>query len=104
MFLSKNAGHDVAQLILLSASSSVALANSEAAKAKMLAEEGLANTKWCSDLGQKKPIKKRFSFGVKKPMCLKKKSGENQYNSWVKIHYLHKSSRVFEFESMWRSF
>ena len=76
MFLSKNAGHDVAQLILLSASSSVALANSEAAKAKMLAEEGLANTKWCSDLGQKKPIKKRFSFGVKKPMCLKKKVGK----------------------------
>ena len=35
------AGHDVAQLILLSASSSVALANSEVPKAKMLAEEGL---------------------------------------------------------------
>jgi len=45
MFLSKNAGHDVAQLILLSASSSVALANSEAAKAKMLAEEGRGDTK-----------------------------------------------------------
>lgn len=39
------AGHDVAQLILLSASSSVALANSEAAKAKMLAEEGLTMLK-----------------------------------------------------------